>query len=340
MGDTGADGLPRARDGRVLSVRGFGAGQPSDIPTEEIPCPCCGGKDFTPEAEGRDFEYATSWQTWRFCRCSACQCLFLNPRPKLDQFARIYPPWYYSLGGEGGGFVDAVWRFLQRRKARSYLRLTGKKSGRALDVGCGDGRFLASVARAAGKIWRCEGVEVGENGGRAARKAGITVHAGLVEDLPLERGSYDLVWMQQVIEHVPFPPKTLARVQELLAPGGTLILETPDLGGWDARLFRRRYWGGYHFPRHFVLWDRAGLRKIVEGAGLKVTRQRALLSPVFWAFSMRNRAIDKRASKVCAKWWSASNPLVMAEATWIDLWQSKLFGNSSNQQLVARKDGG
>ncbi len=327
--------FPRARDGRVLSA--LGADKTDIVAVEETPCESCGAIDFTPFAEGRDFEYATSWQLWRFCRCLQCGCLFLNPRPRLDQFNRIYPPWYYSLGEGDGGVVDAVWSWLQRRKAASYLRLTGRTQGRALDIGCGDGRFLAAVQQSGGSHWQCEGVEVGEGGGRIARRAGITVHSGPAEELPLETGVYDLIWMQQVIEHVPSPRKTLARVVELLAPGGVLVLETPDLGGWDARLFRRRFWGGYHFPRHFLLWNRAGLKAIVERAGLAVQRQRALLSPVFWVFSMRNRVIERGGTQFCAKFWSAGNPLAMAWAAWIDLWQSRVFRRSSNQQLVARK---
>ena len=65
--------------------------------------------------------------------------------------------------------------------------------------------------------------------------------------------------MFHVIEHVADPPRVAERVARWLAPGGVFAVETPNLESLDARLFRERYWGGYHFPRHWHLYPFRGL---------------------------------------------------------------------------------
>jgi len=43
---------------------------------------------------------------------------------------------------------------------------------------------------------------------------------------------------------------------------GALVVETPNLDSWDARLFKETWWGGYHIPRHWTLFDANSLRRL------------------------------------------------------------------------------
>jgi 2-polyprenyl-3-methyl-5-hydroxy-6-metoxy-1,4-benzoquinol methylase len=76
--------------------------------------------------------------------------------------------------------------------------------------------------------------------------------------------------MFHVIEHVADPARVVRRIADWLSPGGALVVETPNLDSWDARLFKERWWGGYHIPRHWTLFDANSLRRLFEGCGLKV----------------------------------------------------------------------
>ena len=322
--------------GRILK---WPAKTPPAIQTSDQGCPCCNHKECNAYATVKDFEYATSSQPWLYNRCDKCGAVYLGPRPQLSEMSRIYPPTYYSYADAdtSGGLVSRIWQHLQRRRAKTYRAYTGKLSGRALDVGCGDGSFLKCFAEFAGDGWQCEGVEIGSNAGVVAKNAGLAVHQGAIEDISLEVSSYDIIWMQQVIEHVPYPAQTIARLFELLKQNGVMVLETPDISGLDAKIFKKRHWGGFHAPRHLVLWDKRSLRQLVETNGFSVKHQQSLVSPVFWALSMRNRAIDRSASTFAVKFWADSNPMLMACATAFDVVQSKVFRRSSNQRLVAVK---
>src|SRR5262249_44381858 len=99
---------------------------------------------------------------------------------------------------------------------------------------------------------------------------------------------HDLIIMSQIVEHLRDPVAALGRLRKKLTPEGLLLLETPHVGGLDYMLFRRRYWGGYHLPRHFHLFTKDSLARTAERLGYRVVRQGSLPSPGFWIMSFRN----------------------------------------------------
>lgn len=112
-----------------------------------------------------------------------------------------------------------------------------------------------------------EGLETSEAAAVGARRKGYKVHIATIETADLPQEYYDLIIMQQVIEHVHNPRAVLAKLHSALRKGGRLVMETPHLNSWDHALFRRGYWEGYHIPRHFNLWTVEGMRTMVEQAG-------------------------------------------------------------------------
>ena len=87
-----------------------------------------------------------------------------------------------------------------------------------------------------------------------ARARGLDVFCGTLEEYQTDQ-QYDVVFMSHVIEHVLDPVATVATIERLLAPGGVLYLETPNVGSLDARVWKQR-WGLIHYPRHLYLFDR------------------------------------------------------------------------------------
>ena len=93
-----------------------------------------------------------------------------------------------------------------------------------------------------------------------------------------------------------------------------LSVETPDTRGWDARIFRRGYWGGYHIPRHFYLFDASTLSRLLVEQGFEVVSVRSILSPAFWVYSVHNALADSPRLRRLARWFHAQSPLPMAVA--------------------------
>ena len=66
------------------------------------------------------------------------------------------------------------------------------------------------------------------------------VHIGTLDTAELEKGSFDLITMWDVVEHVPEPRDLLEQARELLKPGGLLVIETQNVNSRFARLLAIR----------------------------------------------------------------------------------------------------
>ena len=150
-------------------------------------------------------------------------------------------------------------RRLEARRLLQALASACPPARAILDVGCGDGfhlDLLASSAAAAGSSKASTSTSAPSPRPSAGSRCPPRHRRGL--DLPA--ALYDAALLIQTIEHVGHPAEVLGAVGRLLKPGGRLLVVTDNTGSLDFRLASRRHWGGYHFPRHWYLFDDASLR--------------------------------------------------------------------------------
>jgi 2-polyprenyl-3-methyl-5-hydroxy-6-metoxy-1,4-benzoquinol methylase len=147
--------------------------------------------------------------------------------------------------------------------------LTGDGPPLVLDVGCGVGLLLDEARR---RGWRTQGVELSDWGVRRARHLGLDVFQGTLEEAGFEPGSFDAVFMVDVLEHLADPVRTLAKVSQVLRPGGVLCVVTPNAASAAARVLGRRWWG--MLPGHVVLFPHRRLCELLRTLGFGVRSQR------------------------------------------------------------------
>jgi SAM-dependent methyltransferase len=301
-------------------------------------CPLCGPAYPRVEAASApDFEHRTTGaQEFRFLRCTTCGTLVLDPRPADDQIAGLYPPDYVSYRFDRLNPVMRWGRdFVQRRKTSIIGRLV-PAGGTIVDVGCGTGTLLRLARARYGSTFRLIAWDYPGPHLDGLASAGIEVVAAGIDPAHVPRGA-DLFVLNQVIEHVPHPDQLLTMLAEALTPGGHIAIETPDTDGLDARWFARRYWGGYHIPRHMVLFNRRNLRTLLERCGFHVTESASLVSPAFWVQSLRNALSESRVPQL-ARLCALGNVPLVAMCAAVDLLAAPFVG-TSNQRLVARRPG-
>jgi ubiquinone/menaquinone biosynthesis C-methylase UbiE len=157
--------------------------------------------------------------------------------------------------------------------------LAGVRPGdRALDLGCGEGRFTEELARAGA-------VPVGVDVAQAALDRARAKHpsldfrlAPIDGPLPLDDGSFDVVWASEVIEHVADTARWLSEVRRVLVPGGRLLVTTPSHGRLRVSV------GGVQrfsdpLGDHLHLYTRASLKKLLEEFGFGGVSVRAAGGP-------------------------------------------------------------
>jgi len=151
--------------------------------------------------------------------------------------------------------------------------------GRLLDVGCGSGGFLAEM-RSLG--WDVRGVEPDPSAVRVARKRwGLDVACGTLEAGRFREGSFDVVTLSHVIEHLPDSIGTLRECGRVLAPDGRLVVVTPNIESLGHRAFGS-FWRGLEVPRHLQLYSPRALRRSAERAGLRVGLLRTTANSARW----------------------------------------------------------
>ena len=310
------------------------------------PCPLSGASEATLLAEPADYEYATlpdvAFRVWQ---CGACGHGFLDPLPEPAQLPDIYPATYYTVNPDSPVAFEAGWmRDLKiRRDAERILSLCREGDVKSLvDLGCGDGERLARVGEALGGGLELVGVDFQPDPARVAELAprGVRlVEANIEDGLPdLADDGHDLVLMSQIIEHVRDPAGVLRSVARKLRSGGRVLIETPNLGGIDFRLFGKRYWGAYHVPRHFHFFTPGSLERACTEAGLRIER-RGFLPSGFFIVSLRSALglSSARRGHRFGEFLNMRNPLAVVLFTGIDQLQIWLGRETSNQFALAAK---
>ena len=113
--------------------------------------------------------------------------------------------------------------------------------------------------------------------------------------------------------------KIKSEIAQVLRPGGRLMVVTDNVGSPDFRISRSRHWGGYHFPRHWHLYDRSTLSRTAEVAGLEVEEITTIVSPVNWVYSLRNLLVDLRAPDALVRPLSLEGSVALALGTVLDM---------------------
>jgi len=264
-----------------------------DIKLTSVKCCICESSNATVIGKGQDFEYHTSRQTFSMMRCNSCGLIYLNPRPAMSEFKKIYPPTYHAYNFSENNFGLS---YKVRSQIETWRLLNDchnlPNDAKILDVGCGDGFHLSLLARSGKKTWSLEGVDIDQHAIDAAALKGLIVHLGTLEEVDLPEESYDLVFMIMTIEHVERPDKTVCSIKRLLKKGGRLVIVTDNTNSLDFTFFKERHWGGYHFPRHWNLFSCGSLKRLAEKTGLEVMSLKTIISPVNWVYSIHNALVD------------------------------------------------
>jgi len=205
-------------------------------------------------------------------RCRACGLVFVGNPPPRDELERFYSfaSGYHVQLRDSAAATASIERVATRHLRQLLAHVSPAR--RLLDVGCGDGAFLAA-ARAVG--FEAEGVELNDNMAQVARaRRGLTITSGTLEDAEIAPG-VDVLTFWDVLEHLPDPASTLRRAWRLLSPGGVLAASTPNLDGLFPRLSgavgrRLGYWTHPQPPAHLYQFSRQTLAALLGSCGFRV----------------------------------------------------------------------
>jgi len=197
---------------------------------------------------------------------------------------RLYTKEYFAAQVSKSD-AKAAWQYGRLLK---YAGISPTSHPRFLDAGCGAGPALGFLQKHGYQVTGSDFVLYPLQEAHKRAPEVTLVNADLRDGLPFVANSFEVILASEVIEHLAEAEKFLAECYRVLAPGGCLILTTPNL--WDLRRpwdkLRGKVWSGYQDPTHINLMTPTRLAKLVSGAGFGQVKWRTGIKP-WWSRSIR-----------------------------------------------------
>jgi SAM-dependent methyltransferase len=240
-------------------------------------CVACGGRVLRPLA--MRYEWRGSFP---LVECDACALRFLAVQPDAAGLRAMYSAEYFEsdfrCGRSAVAYADeSAFRAENAGLLAAFARVVSRP-GRLLEVGCAGGWLLKHAIE---RGWQAQGVELSEAAVAHARSLGLDVFHGELSEAALPGAGFDLVYMGDVLEHVPDCRAVLMEVSRVLAPGGVLYLRGPITTNSLAREFGLALYGALgrtivlrEPPYHLWEFTPGPLEYLFAQAGLDVVEMR------------------------------------------------------------------
>ncbi|MFQ5672891.1 MAG: class I SAM-dependent methyltransferase [Nitrospinales bacterium] len=193
-------------------------------------------------------------------RCSACGFVYSDVVPDDESLSLYYQDNEEHLPQEMSLLEKGYYNLFRRLPVRS---------GKVLDVGCGNGRFLSYIRD---KGYEAVGTDLyGLEYPKNILK--LNVHKGQLYDIGFAPESFDVVCFWGSLEHIQDPLRTLQEARRILKQNGHVVAWTLNRDSFEARMFTR-YWHHMYVPEHFSQFSDKTLGAMIEKAGFTMMNMR------------------------------------------------------------------
>lgn len=186
------------------------------------------------------------------------------------------------------GHPSYVWRRGQDRRINQILQHIDLRDKRILDLGCGMGMYVSRLRQFSDDV---HGVDVDPDKIAKASAWLPNLHVSPAEHLPFDDRSFDMVLLNEVIEHVDDDRQAIREAYRILRPGGHIVVYAPNrLYPFETHgfFFRDRYYGPCNLPilanwvpdfvrnyfaPHVRIYTRRGIKRLFRGLDVEFIAQ-------------------------------------------------------------------
>lgn len=236
------------------------------LPNTTVPCPVCGSPEHRRLFDTKDYKNRVSESLFTVSRCLNCGVGYLSTRPTEAALEEYYDEaFYWSFENDALAMSDAE-QVLQSRRQQIDAKahwLSSLPPGRLLDIGTQKGEFIHHMQQCG---WDTEGIEFSTT---PPNLFDMPIRYGEFLEMPFDAElQYDCITMWAVLEHVYEPARYVARIAQLLRPGGRFIFLVTNFNTAQGRLFEMD-----DFPRHLNLFTKRSLNELLQKNGLQPVRR-------------------------------------------------------------------
>ena len=296
---------------------------------EYTSCNLC-GKDSTELVFEVEEQITSDHKRFRLVKCKSCGLVYVNPRPSKDEIILYYPPETYyahqppgkgnrlrrglkklALGGlPGYSMHTGVFRQILGKclgivlLSQIDIVVPFKENGRILDVGCGNGEAIGWMKEYG---WDLHGIEIGKKACEQAQKQGLKTFCGQLHEAGYPAEYFDAITVNHVLEHIHDPLSLLRECNRILKQDGLLIIDAPNFGSFDSKLFRET---GHTImcPVHLYHFTSDTLNRIINAADFQVDKWKYKMALYrYYAANIKNyRSANPGLLPLCSVLFKAS----------------------------------
>ena len=207
--------------------------------------------------------------------CEKCGFKHIVPIPGTEELTEVYKEDYYTT--EKPLYLERAkedldwWKLVNSERYELFERHLKAGRRRLLEVGSGPGFFL-QIGKERG--WETLGIEPSEKAADHARGLGLDIVCDfLTDECAKGLGTFDVVYMHEVLEHIPDPEAMLYRAFSLLAPGGLCLVVVPnDYNPFQAALRSTMGFEPWWVapPHHINYFNSTSLAELLKRTGFDI----------------------------------------------------------------------
>lgn len=249
---------------------------------ERTRCPICDSKKiavfkrgtFTPEGISSDnFKITDSryGSLWNFFSCKNCSFVFSNPYIPEEYIVK-----FYSELNDKEYSSEADGRSKNFRLIIKRLRKIEKPGNNLLDIGAASGIFL-NIAYKEG--YNISGIEPSDFLVKEAKKLyGINIFKGTINDFKTSE-NFSVITLLDILEHLVNPDKFISKTKDLIKQNGILVIVTPDINSFTAKIFGKRWW--HYRIAHINFFNLKSINILLKKYGFEIIKKKRYA----WHFS-------------------------------------------------------
>ena len=297
-----------------------------------LSCMICESSEFELMHKAvRDFEYNT-YKPVNYLICKGCKLILQNPLPGKNILSDFYPDEYRNYLPAGEDLFSSL-KKLQFQNLADKVSKHFNKDSKILEVGFGNGQLLLTLKQSGyGYLY---GSDFTDRMFSSLREKGIKLSCTDIEESFPFNDLFDVIILNNVIEHFLQPMQVLKKCKNNLTRSGKIILITPNSSAVEFKIFKK-YWAGYHAPRHTFLFNSENIKLVSKKLGFSNIIIEETTDPGQWAISVQNVLQDFTLTKTKLKngmaWYTLPLSMVFSPVAMLQ----NLTGRSTSMMCVLK----
>ena len=274
-----------------------------------INCNICGKDNTDILLNGHDRYMSVDNTSYTLVKCKNCGLVYISPQPTLSELGKYYPTDYppyvtdYKVFSDSKfiRFAKKIYSLFKNKKAEPIINKKTEQdqsSKKVLDFGCGRGHLLLALQKQHPN-WELYGFDIATN--QEVKNIGHNIHIHLDDFSRMEENfeakSFDLIYLNNVLEHVHDPKDIINRLSHILKDDGEIVIEIPNIDAFKFKLFGKNF-SSLDIPRHLYHFSPDTIEKLCKKCNMNITEikfagtTKSTVLSLYYFLGIKNRQLN------------------------------------------------